>query len=310
MTAEPSRCADAAEARAESLYGTASSVRRWLLLEQPGSWGRDALLESRLPQRSALELRRRARASGIRIVLIRRGVRLSSAKRQCYFAVMERDERRLTRLELEGFDDLLDLDLTPLVTGADVEGARLQTEPLFLICTHGRHDACCSIRGNQVSRIACAERDLDAWECSHIGGDRFAANVVAFPHGVYYGRVAPEEVLSLAHAYRGGTISLPHYRGRCCYPFPLQAAEYFVRRETDTTGLDDVSLIRSSAQDDRVSATFALSPTRQVHVEVRIDPGSETHRLTCSASRPETIPRYELVRCEVRDELHPEEGRA
>ena len=34
-----------------------------------------------------------------------------------------------------------------------------------------------------------AERDPDAvWECSHIGGDRFAATMLLFPHGINYGR--------------------------------------------------------------------------------------------------------------------------
>ena len=31
------------------------------------------------------------------------------------------------------------------------------------------------------------------WQSSHIGGDRFAGNVVFLPEGLYYGRVEPAE---------------------------------------------------------------------------------------------------------------------
>ena len=46
--AEALPCATLSRALAEPLYGTASRVRGWVLLEQPGPWGREAVLESRL----------------------------------------------------------------------------------------------------------------------------------------------------------------------------------------------------------------------------------------------------------------------
>ena len=42
------RCARASEARAESLAGTASTVRSFLLVEHPGPWGVDALRDALL----------------------------------------------------------------------------------------------------------------------------------------------------------------------------------------------------------------------------------------------------------------------
>lgn len=252
-------------------------------------------MESRIPERTALELRKRARAADARIVLIRRGVRLAGARRQCYFAVTDPHLTRLSAIELDAVDDLLDVDLSPLVDGHAIDGASPREEALLLVCTHGRHDACCSIRGNQVSRVACAEPGLDAWECSHIGGDRFAANVVVFPHGIYYGRVAPDEVLRLADAYRRGSISLDHYRGRCCYTFPVQAAEYFARREAALSGTDDLSLVDSSLDADRLSARFALRSGAVAEVEVRMSQLDGTYRLTCGSAGAAAIPRYDLV---------------
>ena len=299
MPAESFRCADAAQERGEPLYATASYVRRWLLLEQPGSWGRNAITQSRLPRRVALELRRRTRAAGIRIIVIRRGARLSSEQRSCYFVRTDERELYQARLALDGADQLLDVDLMSFSEGGRVQGAVEGLDPLFLVCTHGRHDKCCAIRGNQVSRIACSHPHLDAWECSHIGGDRFAANLVCFPHGVYYGRVRLDDVVQLMNCYAQGTLSLEQYRGRSCYRFPVQAAEYFVRRESGVTGTDDLWLQGVSRTPEGLTARFFLVDGRRARVEVRLGQAGP-YRLTCGSRGAERIPRYDLASCTVR----------
>lgn len=296
MASDGFRCSEAAEERNEPLYGTASVVRNWLLVEQPGSWGHDALSQSSIPSRVADELRRRARAADVRVILIRRGVRRARDRRQCYLIRTTGAELYQAHLELERVDDLLDVDLTPLRDGGPVAEAAQTSKPLFLVCTHGRHDRCCSIRGNQVSRVACAHPGVDAWECSHIGGDRFAANLVCFPHGIYYGRVAPADVVSLMDAYALGSLSLQHYRGRCSYAFPIQAAEYFARRESGTTQVDGLALARSARTESGIEASFTLAAGGEIEVEVRISRSGE-HRLTCRSSGTDPIPIYELVSC-------------
>ena len=294
--ASPFRCADAAEARSEPLYGTASQVRRWLLLEHPGSWGSDALSQSNLPQH--LELSRRAGAAGIRIVLIRRGVRFSAAGRRCFFLRTEEGSLYQSTMMLDRVDDLLDIDLTPLGDGRSIAEAEDHPAPLFLVCTHGKHDACCSIRGNQVSRVARAEPRWDAWECSHIGGDRFAANVVCFPHGLYYGRVLPDNVVGLMNGYAQARLSLEHFRGRCVHSFTVQAAEYFARRAIDNIEIDALSLSHFDRTADEVAVTFAMRNGRRVEVLVRVSQTSD-YQLTCGAERTNRIPRYDLVSCKV-----------
>ncbi|HWL64644.1 MAG TPA: sucrase ferredoxin [Actinomycetota bacterium] len=303
MARDTFRCSDASEARDEPIYGTASPVTSWLLLEQPGSWGHDALTHSRLPERIGRELRSRAARAGVRVVLIRRGARLSTGHRQCYFAYTGDDATRVTHTTLRKLDDLLDIDMKAIATGKPILDATEQKDPLFLVCTHGRHDACCSIRGNQVSRLACALPGVDAWECSHIGGDRFAANLLCFPDGIYYGRVTPEAVTDLLHAYGNGRLSLDHYRGRSCFGFAVQAAEYFVRRATDTVGLAEVKLVeRPVTRPDRLVARFLIPGGRTARVEVGRDQTPAAHRLTCGARSTNPIPRYELLALVIEDE--------
>jgi hypothetical protein len=247
------------------------------------------------------DLKQRARNSGVRLILIRRGARFTSGGRRCYFVRSDERDPYVGVATLEGPGDLLDLDLSPLTDGGEVEGTTKLTDPLFLVCTHGRHDACCSIRGNQVSRAACAEPGYDSWECSHIGGDRFAANLVCFPQGVYYGRVSPEEVVPLMQGFRSGVLSMGHYRGRSCYTFPVQAAEHFVRLEADLYGVDDLHLVESTRVDERIlDVTFELPGHRRADVRVAIDETPESYRLTCGATRLNRIPRFALVSCVVR----------
>jgi hypothetical protein len=295
LTSKSFRCSDASLARDEPLFATASVVPRWLLVEQPGSWGENALTESRLPAVAGRELRARAAAAGVRIILIRRGRRFSSGRRHCYFARTTQTTPYLAEMSLDSLDDLVDVDLAPLREAGEIEGAAMCRRPVFLVCTHGRHDACCSIRGNQVSRLACAKPGDHAWECSHIGGDRFAANLVCFPHGVYYGRVDPGHVADLMDTYSAERLALDLYRGRCCYPFPLQAAEYFARRELGILGIEDLVLVESARSDDGSVGTFSLRDGRLAEVEVTIDRSGEPHRLTCGLAAPAVIPRYELV---------------
>ncbi|WP_324278249.1 sucrase ferredoxin [Blastococcus brunescens] len=80
--------------------------------------------------------------------------------------------------------------------------------PTYLVCTHGGHDACCALRGRPLARALPTPGPADVWECSHLGGDRFAANVLVLPHGFYYGQVPGD----------GADLVAAHTRGR--WPFP------------------------------------------------------------------------------------------
>src|SRR3712207_9492680 len=65
---------------------TASPAQRWLLVEQPGPWGMDALTQSRFDPAVAPRLAHRARVEGVRVLLVRRPVdrRADSQRRWAY----------------------------------------------------------------------------------------------------------------------------------------------------------------------------------------------------------------------------------
>ena len=210
--------------------GTASTYRRFLLVEFPGPWGVEALRDSRMPPEAARALRLRARPLGIRVALIRRHGRSRASETMRVFAAHAHHRRPwLETADLAGPHELAGLDLDALSGGRSL-GLEPWSAPLFLTCTHGRHDVCCAERGRPLVTALASRRPDAVWECSHLGGDRFAGNVLVLPHGLYYGRLDPEAAARMAVWHHEGRLDLEHLRGRSGYPFAVQAAEIFLRR--------------------------------------------------------------------------------
>jgi hypothetical protein len=285
------RCSAESLARDESLVGTASTVRSWLLLEHPGPWGVDAFVDARLPDGFGAELLGRCRAAGVRPLLIRR-IGSNASGGACFVMRSGPEAPWIERTILDGIEDALGLDLVALGRGERL-GLEPWVEPLFLVCTHGRHDACCAERGRRLAQLVSAVFRDETWECSHIGGDRFAGNIVAFPHGLYFGRVEAVDGPPVAAAYAGGRIDLEHYRGRSCQPMPVQAAEHAVRVERGLDDVDDVVFVRSERSGGEVSSTFLVGSERVV-VRLVIE-RSEPRFLTCRSATEERPPSYRVL---------------
>jgi hypothetical protein len=285
------RCSSESLARDEPLAGTASTVRSWLLLEHPGPWGVDAFPDARLPDGFGAELLRRCDAAGVRPVLIRRVAATSSAGR-CFVVRSGPEPPWIERTTLDAIDDALELDLDSLGLGERL-GLQTHDAALFLVCTHGRHDPCCAERGRPLARALAEAFPEETWECSHIGGDRFAGNVVAFPHGLYFGRVDADSGAHVAAGYREGTIDLEHHRGRSCQPMPVQAAEHALRVARGLDGVDDVTLEVVEHSGNEVSATFMARSERFV-VRVAVDEGAP-QLLTCRSHAEARPPAYRIV---------------
>jgi (2Fe-2S) ferredoxin len=80
------------------------------------------------------------------------------------------------------------------------------------------------VRGRPVA-AALAERWPDwTWECSHVGGDRFAANLVLLPDGAYYGYLDAESAVRVVEAHLRGEVEVDHLRGLSTEPPLVQAA--------------------------------------------------------------------------------------
>jgi hypothetical protein len=217
-------CHDGTESSAAS---APEASRAWLLVEHPGPWPGEAT-EAAQPGPLG-DLVAFADSLGIRVQLIRRpGRRPASDVRQVFTGWTAGGEPWLRRGELPtaAGSDLRELDLKELAAGISPAFGTPVSKPVFLVCAHARRNACCARFGAPLAQALAARHPGQVWETTHVGGHRFAANLVILPHGLYYGPVGVAEAAVAIDAYAGGTISPQRYRGRAGQPKAVQQAEY------------------------------------------------------------------------------------
>ncbi|MGY1737779.1 sucrase ferredoxin [Geodermatophilus sp. SYSU D00684] len=280
---DATRCSVTALVRGDSPVATAGPAQRWLLVEQPGPWGRDALTGSRIDPEVTARLGARARAEGVRVLLVRRpGDRAADSGRRWAYA-----DGRPGREGLWWSTRADDADLVEAPWDGSV-GERAD-RPAYLVCTHGQHDACCALRGRPLA--AAMPAPADVWECSHLGGCRFASNVLVLPHGFAYGQV-PGDGADLVAAHARGEVALPWLRGRAGLPLPAQAAQQAARERLGLLGVDDLPvrgsrrLATTAAEDaDGVERFEVVLGGADGDVVVRVEsrPAAEAAQLTCRA---------------------------
>ena len=287
------RCAAASLARDDQLIGTASTVRSFLLVEHPGPWGQAALRDAALPGNLLAGLRRRSASAKVRVLMIRRHRQRGQDGVRVFAAYAHPVRPWLETVRLDSHHDVLDLDLEAVGAGRS-PGLLPHRDPVFCVCTHGRHDTCCAERGRPVAEALSRSHPEQTWEVSHLGGDRFAGNLLVLPDGLGYGRVTPDTVAALAEAHLSGRITPDHLRGRAGFSMPVQAAELAVRRELDEWRIDALRLeARPEADGDDWRARF-LVDGRSVHeVTMHRSTSRVRHQLTCSASVDNPVPSYD-----------------
>jgi hypothetical protein len=213
------------------LTATAPSGAAYLLLEQPGPWGRKAPSTSHLDRALGAELDARAKAARVTLLLVRRpGRHPDTHPGRRAVLVAHTLAGHLERGQIERPADLLDLDFEALAAGADV-GLGIRPEgPVVLVCTNARRDRCCAITGRPlVEALAATNHGGELWESAHIGGHRFAPTVLLLPSGVTLGRASAGNVLEALQ----GRLPLEAYRGRAGLDRVAQAAETYVLRLLD-----------------------------------------------------------------------------
>jgi hypothetical protein len=281
MPARKAFCSEVSLENAEPLGASASRVDHWILIEYRGLWGYDAVAASGLSEAVKARLREQRDARpNTKLLFVRRPHRRAHPGVAVFWGDSSERGGALFGVELASHDDLLGLDLT--TPGREPVG-----HPLLLVCTHGKHDRCCARYGRPLHE-ALEEQAEDGWvwQSSHLGGDRFAGNVVFLPEGLYFGRVGPADAWPVLDEYLAGRLALGHYRGRSAYTFAEQAAELVVRQELDVRGIDDLELVARDESQVRFRAG-----TRLVEVEVVYEPGELTY-LTCAAETLRRPRRY------------------
>lgn len=99
----------------------------------------------------------------------------------------------------------------PLVGGRRLHGIHI------FVCVHGARDARCGECGPPLRAAlegaAASHEDVAVRATSHVGGHKYAGNVLVYPAGVWYGHATPEDAPRIIAHARAGRIVEELYRG-------------------------------------------------------------------------------------------------
>lgn len=276
---------------------TAGPAERLLLAEVNGPWGRDALRDSRFDHYLAGRLQDIADAAGVRLVLIRRPGRHAvthgalPAVRFAAVADLRPGHEAVQWYQLHERRELLEINLAGQVSAYG-------PQQVALVCTHGRHDVCCALRGRPVAAALVAHAPWDVWECSHLGGDRFAPNLLLLPDGDLYGGLDAASARRVLDLQASGRLDPHHHRGRFGRPPVEQAALHHAGLWWGETRRRALRVARLDREDDhrwavRVERAQADGSGRGLRL-VLVSRWSDPMRLTCQGPRPGRVLTYHV----------------
>ena len=283
-TSAPDACSVQFDDADVSTFGTAARAEFWLAVEQTGPWGRNAATESHLPADLGRQLDKECSRRGGRLSLLRAPGQHADAHHQggrtAYLAFAGLHPWLLVAREVTP-GELASLDFDALAAG-DREGVRtslpraVDAPPILLVCTNGRRDVCCALRGRPVALEAAAASPGRVWESSHTGGHRFAPTGVLLPFGATLARLDADLCAAVLGAARAGhlparALGPRHDRGRSALAPAAQAAESWVRAEHGITEL--TALITSGPAGDG-SCTVSHRDGRSWSVMLELSEGS------------------------------------
>jgi hypothetical protein len=290
-------CSELSRRSGERSAGTASAGAVWLLLEYPHGWGRRAFEDSALSgvvKKFFNDSLPRIKHSRLLFIKTDRGRRV---ERMNLFVVRCRERSPfIVRLGLEKYEDVTALDLAAIASGRELQGGEVTNQPLFLVCTHGRRDKCCAKFGVPLYNSLRELAGDAVWQSSHVGGDRFAGNLVCFPHGLFYAHADAEAGRRIVEAYRAGRLLTEEFRGRACYSHFIQAAEIFVRERTGLRGIEDLRFVAAKpAAVETWRVRFAERASERIHDALIARRLSDIRNcITCHSTEEQPIPQFSL----------------
>ena len=304
-------CSSQSASIGEPIAGTAPEAQAWVVIEQPGPWGRQALLDSHLDPTLGRLLVEAAAGTGTTILLARHPDRLERSGaaegpgglvRNVWVAHTAPGDTRMRHGVTSDIDAIVTWDFAALAQGILPAFGTATREPVLFICTHSGRDQCCAIGGRALLTATLDGLDqhdrATVWESSHIGGHRFAPTALSLPAGTVFGRLSPGDIDRIRADESARIVAPANVRGRSAFPQPLQAAEIAVRVAADVIDRDvlDVLWVRDGRAmpvrpgHPTPTATALLAEVRHVdgrawHVSLRRHELAATRAESCGGEQ-------------------------
>ena len=286
----PFRCARASRQRGDPVAGSTPYGQGWLLIEHPGPWKIDAVAGADFQPSVLQTLIAAAESVTARILLIRRPGRSRRQAARAWAAVTPSGGAVWGSWRHD--QDLLAAAAALVDPSEPVAVA----EPILLVCAHGIHDTCCALRGRPVGTALAHRWPTLTWECSHVGGDRFAPNVVVLPDGAYYGNLDPASAVATVAGHFDGRIDPTYLRGMARLRPAAQAAVAALHQEQGPFGFGDVQ-VRTSAETSPGHWLVTLDLPGSAGVNVSVTAARRPPaQLTCRAGRETPATEYLVTR--------------
>lgn len=285
-------CSAAARVRGDPIAGTASHGVVWVLIEYRGGWPLNGFEGLDLEPESKELVLAAAKAARARVLLVRRpGLRRREGL--SHWAVLRHEDSGAYRQQWGTWSQ--DEDLAEVATALSFPGT-LGHPPVILVCTHSQHDQCCAVWGRPVGRALSERWPELVWECSHVGGDRFAANVVVAPDGVYYGNLDAESSIATIEEHLAGRIGAQYLRGYTDLFPAQQAAVAAVLRRFGPAGRNDNTVVATSRDGDHWRISITGRPPHPGRVDVELQARrAQPHQLTCRGTAMSSALVYEVT---------------
>ncbi len=180
-----------------------------------------------------------------------------------------------------------------------------------LVCTHGSHDVCCGRFGYLLyeelrqEHAEGAEGKLRVWRTSHLGGHRFAPNLIDLPEGRYWGRMRPEDLENFVTRNGPASDLRRFYRGWAGLGGKFEQiaeGEVFAREGwewTEYPKTGEVIEVDEDGERAEVRIEYQTPDGASGAYEVTVEAsGSVATLLNSGTEALREVPQYETSRCE------------
>jgi hypothetical protein len=277
----------------EDIFATASYFTKLLLVEYNFPWSEDPFTSNLLPQEINDYLLHFKKASRSNRVLFIKNKQKANLQINI-FAINNLWEQPYTNhFIFTDHKELLNFSEAALFSKTHENKF---PELIYLVCTNGKKDKCCSKFGvpvfKQLSQLAA-----NVWECTHVGGDRFAPNVLTLPYCIFYGSLSIEDLHTMVKLTNEQKIFLNKYRGRSCNSLIEQAAEYYLMKQLNNLNIFDYEIVNSAqTSPGYFEVEFRNTKTGALKL-IKIKQGKALikRRLTCNSTKEEYPLTYQLI---------------
>ncbi len=278
--------------------GSADPVDVWLLLEYRSAWRAKAVTDNdlttemrawfaRLPELiDSLGLKARAqlvRQPETNATEIRLMIALNDA---------------LFEFSSPTYQGLMEVEVADVVAGPDRWLSARIDEPRYFVCTNGQRDLCCARFGLPVYQSLRSRFGPRVWQTTHLGGHRFAPNVLVLPQSALYGRVREDALDELLSDTEAGVLHAPLLRGRHGYAQPAQVAEaHLLEHFGGPWLLDEIT-----ASEEGWSVSFTRGADE---AQLRIAQSEEPEMIlkSCADDQAKPVRPYRVESCSIRNSM-------